>query len=233
MLNSSIIRRFTLIELLVVISILLILAAMLMPALSSARQRAHRVVEVNDRHQIGKASILFASDNNRDFPDRGKVRFLHELRLFSANLNVVLLTDYIGWSEENRERYFFCASRLKEKRSPYNKNGYGHNHTAGYANFGTVNYYNVPVDDYAFKWDGEGPLELTSLSKANPAHPMWSCMNAEQKGNWFAHDRPIEPAPAEGAATVFADGSGAWMTADSFTYIGKATYSLKWWAPMQ
>ncbi len=54
---------FTLIELLVVIAIIAILAAMLLPALSAARERARSANCVNKLKQIGLAEFMYAGDN--------------------------------------------------------------------------------------------------------------------------------------------------------------------------
>ena len=59
---------FTLIELLVVIAIIGILAAMLLPVLAMARERAQQASCLNSMRQWGMADNLYVEDNNNTFP---------------------------------------------------------------------------------------------------------------------------------------------------------------------
>jgi prepilin-type N-terminal cleavage/methylation domain-containing protein/prepilin-type processing-associated H-X9-DG protein len=62
-------KAFTLIELLVVIAIIAILAALLLPALSAAKNRALRTSCADNEHELGIALLILANDNDNKLPD--------------------------------------------------------------------------------------------------------------------------------------------------------------------
>jgi prepilin-type N-terminal cleavage/methylation domain-containing protein len=94
---------FTLIELLITIAIIAILAAMLLPALNTARSTARRIACLSNLAQQGVAYMSYANDNNDEMP-------------FRTNTH----SDTVGQSRYLNaidELYAYCGTGLKAREA--------------------------------------------------------------------------------------------------------------------
>jgi prepilin-type N-terminal cleavage/methylation domain-containing protein len=101
---------FTLIELLVVIAIIAILAAMLLPALTRAKESARRAACKSNLHQLAISIQLYASDNKDRLPDLAQLPF--GLGIAPGNWPWDLSTVFIDRliDQGARKDIFYCPS---------------------------------------------------------------------------------------------------------------------------
>jgi prepilin-type N-terminal cleavage/methylation domain-containing protein/prepilin-type processing-associated H-X9-DG protein len=93
---------FTLIELLVVIAIIAILAAMLLPALARAKEKAKIAQCKSNEHQLSLAMLLYANDNGDKLPD------CQNLGVWVWDVSAYTMTNFLQTA--GRQDLFYCPN---------------------------------------------------------------------------------------------------------------------------
>ncbi len=204
-------RTFTLIELLVVVAIIAILASMLLPALSKAREQARTTKCLGTVKNLVATTLMYAGDNDG---------FAHPY--WGAHngekgpVPALMLRGYLsrppgGYFPALVKAGFTCPNLVRPEESPT----YSRAYTGGYHVLSYMSYQNNATPSY-----GAYYVRLTTVRRAERisfwgegssqgaqwgwTHPSWIALDASKQGAVFRHDQKGNLGFLDGHAGSFA-----------------------------